>query len=134
MKEKEVKISPEEVVAAVQASGNGGVQGNELLDLMYKTLRRQLDRQEEIERQERETQKANALMLEAARQEELRRQESCSHLKPNNTSNIVGQWDHQGVTHYMCQMCQKMWTGHTLPAYLRPPEEAVGGPVKIAKT
>lgn len=121
------------VTAAAQKAGQDDYL-RDLTRLMHESLKKQLEREAEREAMEREAQKANALMLEQARRAAEEAQNTCSHLKPNSTTNVVGQWDHNGTTHYMCQTCQKMWTGNTLPAYLRPPEEAVGGPVKLAKT
>lgn len=100
----------------------------ELLALQLRREKKQDADATEQENQQIAARKQNALSQEAARQEKLRQQEGCAHRKPNNTSAIAGQRDHQHNSIYLCQYCQKEYDQHTLPANLRPDPNFIGGP------
>jgi hypothetical protein len=128
-------IDPKDVAAVVSSTqGAPNPKADLLIELMSRQLQKQIEEEEEAHRVELAAQRANALNEEKGRQRLLAKQQGCSHLKPNNTTNLVGQWDGRGVTHFLCQDCQKHWVGGEVPVYLVPPESAIGGPTKLART
>ncbi len=60
-------------------------------------------------------------------------QSACFHLKENGKTAVVGQRDSHRTYHWLCQACQKEFTGNDpatggLPMHLRPDPSTVGGP------
>lgn len=91
---------------------------------------------DETERQMKEAAKQNAEALEKKRKEDELRQEFCSHIKPNRLTHVAGQRDHSNNIIFICQGCQKKWTGFRssdnidgLPPHLVPDMEIIGGPM-----
>ena len=71
---------------------------------------------------------SGAKAMQQKREQELARQNNCSHMKPWGGSAIAGQRDHSQTIHWICQFCAKEWKGMELPSNLRIPGEKVGGP------
>jgi len=89
---------------------------------------------EEKKREEEQmlVRKNNAIKAEKKRQERVRVQSSCRHVKQNGDTYLAGQRDHQGNVMLICQRCQKLFVNDEIPPGLRPKNERVGGPVDIA--
>lgn len=103
------------------------------LDLEDK-LRAKAEREEEA-KSLKEARRQNALTMEKMAQEKELQQEYCSHIKPNRTTHVIGQRDHNQVYHFFCQGCQKEFVGlasfdnpRGLRADLVPDMNMVGGP------
>lgn len=88
---------------------------------------------EEKERREKKEQleafrEAQIAAVTAVMEGKRQAQAQCPHMKPNFRPATGGQKDHRGVEHFLCQYCQKEYTGGELPYHLRIPAEMVGGP------
>lgn len=71
--------------------------------------------------------------LEKGKAQRAAAQAACFHLKENGKTAVVGQRDSKRVYHWLCQACQKEFTGIDpstggLPLHLRPDPTTVGGP------
>lgn len=118
---------------AVLNSGGGGM-NDELAGLLAAKLRKELKVDEEKEAQHAQVRRAQLLAIEEERKNTLARQTQCPHMKPNFTSALVGQKDHLGHHHFVCQNCQREYgDGVTpnvppVPVHLRIPSDRIGGP------
>lgn len=125
------QVSPE-IIAAILGAIQQQQQNNPLMDILGKKLARDEAEREEKDRQQKESRKQNALVQEQKRKQDIANQEACPHIKPNRTTNVVGQRDHSNNYHYFCQACQKHWgtssEDEKLPNYLYPDPNMVGGP------
>ena len=111
----DVQLSPDEVRTQKEAL--------ELEEL--KERRAEIKEQRRIQLAAR---KQNAEQLELSRKQQEAIQSLCPHLKPNGTTAIAGQRDHQHHYIFICAYCSKTFNEHTLPPHLRVPAERVGGP------
>jgi len=71
--------------------------------------------------------------LEKGKQQRAAAQAACFHLKENGKTAVVGQRDSHRTYHWLCQACQKEFTGNDpatgcLPKHLRPDPSTLGGP------
>lgn len=71
--------------------------------------------------------------LEKGKAQRAAAQAACFHLKENGKTAVVGQRDSHRTYHWLCQACQKEFTGNDpatggLPMHLRPDPSTVGGP------
>lgn len=105
----------------------------------YDTLLKKLQYERELEeRNQRDSQKASNHAARLQGMESIKRQaankrleqDQCPHMKPmNGGTAVAGQHDHNKVYHWICQYCQKEWTGGELPVHLRVDMALVGGPL-----
>ena len=129
--QQQTELTPE-VIAGILATMQNQSASNPIMEILGKKLAREEAEREENERVQKESRRQNAMAMEEKRQQDLNAQAACSHLKPNNSTNVVGQRDHSNNYHYICQRCQKTWTGgdlkDPLPNFLYPDPNMVGGP------
>lgn len=100
---------------------------NDVMRLLLKKMQQEDKESEEKKESARKLQKEGALAMERSRQDQIAAQGSCSHLKDNGKSRVVGQRDHKHNSVFICQACQKEWK-NDIPSYLLPPLDYVGGP------
>ena len=91
-------------------------------------LKRQFAKRSEDDKVTKAMHESGAKAMQQKRDQELSRQNNCSHMKPWGGSAIAGQRDHAQMSHWICQFCWKEWKGTELPSNLRIPAEKVGGP------
>jgi len=77
--------------------------------------------------------KSTVAQLEIGKAGRKAAQDACMHLKENGKTAVVGQRDSKRIYHWLCQNCQKEFTGIDpmnggLPMHLRPDPSTVGGP------
>lgn len=132
MKKQEIEnnLTPEQISVLAQVLSNQKSEALEAFLLKQnKILDKQIAETEEKERVELEQRKQGALNMAQRRQEEINKQNSCPHIKPNRATAIAGQRDHSQNIHYVCQLCSKPWTNNELPAWLAPDPIFIGGPI-----
>ena len=132
MKKQEIEnnLTPEQISALAQIMSNKQSDALEaFLQKQNRILDKKIAEDEEAERIAVEQRRQGALNLESKRQQEIDRQNSCPHIKPNRATAIAGQRDHSGNIHYVCQLCSKPWTNNELPAWLTPDPIFIGGPI-----
>lgn len=104
--------------------------------LLAKKLAKEIQAEEDKERQEQDARAANVAFLKVAEAQKLHNQRNCPHMKPRNLGTaLVGQRTGKGYATFVCQYCQKTFSD---PAqrpeeqinnpFLYPESDKVGGP------
>lgn len=123
------KLTPDVIMAATNNGAMSDDVSKALQALLLKRLMKEEEQEEELNRQQVESRKINARLMESERMKHERAQQSCSHRKPNGESNLVGQRDYNQKTILTCQGCQKLFNpGEFIPAEIRPDPSRIGGP------
>lgn len=122
------------VAAAVNNGSNDPVQ-KELMQLLAKKLKKELEAEETDDAQKAAARKANADNMVLVHEQERLRQNACGHTKPRNMgSALAGQRTHKGYYVYVCQYCGKNFSNppqrpeEAVPPELFPDGALVGGP------
>jgi hypothetical protein len=125
----------EEDILAVQAAMMGQPNNlisssiqEQLAQLLLEKFQKDLEEENRKKAIRKKQQEILAKEAQAKREEELRIQQSCDHKKPNGTTALAASYNHQGELMGICQICGKEWLKNTIPQYLLPPGEAIGGP------
>ncbi len=127
-------ISQEQLVSVLAALQNFTPSKSEAFESFMEKqnaiLDEQLAEKAEKKRVELEQRKQGALQQQQRRDEEIARQNSCAHIKPNRATALAGQRDHSNRVHYICQLCSKMWEDGEAPhSSLIPDNLFIGGPI-----
>lgn len=134
MNDNRQKSATEQVGALVATSGQNSTATEELAKILHRRFAKeeQEETQRKIEQDEYRKQQLESVERGMAAKNE--GQASCDHLKPNRTTALNGQRDHQGDFHGVCSYCGKEFDEETLSkprwAYLRIPSDRVGGPIR----
>ena len=104
---------------------------DQIKQLQLEELQRVRNIRESSERDQRVARDSNVREIAKKLREKEELQAQCPHRKPPPSfqSALAGQRDHQGIAHFICQYCQKEWTGSTVPPELRIDGGQVGGPI-----
>ncbi len=97
----------------------------------YITIKQGLRAEEEREAHLAEERRARDAGIQSTRQkmaQDALNQSMCGHKKENGRTHLMGQRDHSGVLHLICQRCQAPFLGSNVPFDLRPDMDMVGGP------
>jgi hypothetical protein len=116
---------------AMLATTMGKASGTAQEQLAAALTRKILKEEEAEEARVAQQKRLREQQLESIRAQMLQRdamQAACPHMKPNFTSAIGGQRDHNNDYHWLCQYCAKEWLNDELPVHLRIPQDRVGGP------
>lgn len=101
----------------------------QLLGLQLRELQESLGQKDEEKLIRQNARKMMAEKMEAARKEEVERQDLCPHKKPNGETALAGQWDENKNVILICQYCANVWTdGKKIPFDLRIDMNRLGGP------
>lgn len=127
-------------VAMMVASSkpSNGVGDESATDAVARILRRRLEKEDQEEeqraREQAEYRKQQLDSIERAMRERRLGQEGCVHMKPNFTTALNGQRDHQGELHGVCSYCAKEFTEEELRQpqfrHLAMAGDRVGGPIR----
>lgn len=128
-----------QVVAAATGNANGPVSPvqHELMALLAKKLKRELEAEDAAAEQVAKARQANADHMIEVHKQELARQAACGHVKPRNMGTaLAGQRTHRGNLVLVCQYCGKQFSHppnrpeEAVPSHLFPDAALVGGPVQ----
>lgn len=120
---------------ATQLGGGQSPEMAELVKLLARKMKKELDAEEAAEEQQAAARKANADNMVLVHEQELRAQAACPHIKPRGQGTaLAGQKTHRGWFTYVCQYCGKNFSDppqrpeEKVPSHLFPDGHMVGGP------
>lgn len=126
-----------QVVATNMNNGALSPEQRELMTLLNKKLKKELEAEDAAEEQLARARKANADHMIEVHKQEVARQAACGHVKPRNMGTaLAGQRTHRGNLVLVCQYCGKQFSHppnrpeEAVPSHLFPDAALVGGPVQ----